>query len=116
MKLEVELLKKRLTASSCEPDKAIVGKVRKKWRKYLKRYRPLKIDPCCEMCHHVGEAMWHCHCPDSPQNGINVMPWNTCRNYLPNNGLMMFLHRQWFDKDLEDTMKRRPVKTIDIKE
>ncbi|MBS3091139.1 hypothetical protein J4217_01675 [Candidatus Pacearchaeota archaeon] len=71
------------------------------WRKELNRsYRPLKFPICCEYCVFVRERMWHCGNPKSAQNYLNVMPNNVCPHWLPNQGLMMFLHRQYLKKEL----------------
>jgi hypothetical protein len=76
-----------------------------------RRYHPLKIPICCEYCLYVGEAMWHCHNPQSIKNGINVMPWDVCSKWVPNSGLLMFLHRKYLDMQRErDSKPNNPNK------
>ena len=83
--------------ASMEPDrKGLKARLEKSWRKYLRRYRPLNIPIRCEFCAHVGEAQWHCHNRDSAQYGINVMSWDVCSKWTPNQGLLMLLRRAWF--------------------
>lgn len=72
----------------------------KRWRKYLnQRYRELRPVPiCCETCRHVGEKMWHCHCPESPKQHLNVSPFSVCTHWMPNAGLLMLLERARWQK------------------
>ena len=101
MKITVDIPKKILQSdthiASCETDrKGLKARLERQWRQYLRRYQPLQIPIRCEFCIHVGEAQWHCHNPDSPQNHINVMPCNVCSKWSPNTGLMMLLQRAWW--------------------
>jgi len=81
-----------------EPDrKALKARLEKKWRKYLRRYKPLAIAIRCEFCAHVGEAQWHCHNRDSAQHGLNVQYFGVCSKWSPNQGLLMLLWRAWWD-------------------
>jgi hypothetical protein len=108
MKITVDMpdkvLKRDTNIASCETDrKGLKARLERQWRQYLRHYKPLNIPIRCEFCVHVGEAQWHCHNPESPQNHINVMPRDVCSKWLPNTGLMIFLHRAWWreqcDKD-----------------
>jgi hypothetical protein len=79
------------------------------WRANLnRRYQPLKIPICCEYCLYVGEAMWHCHNPQSTKNSINVMPWDVCSKWAPNSGLLMFLHRRYLEMQREKKDGKNP--------
>ena len=78
--------------------KGLKARLEKMWRRYLRRYKPLTIPVRCEYCAHVGEAQWHCHNPESAQNGINVMPWNVCSKWSPNTGMLMLLRRSWWNE------------------
>ena len=78
--------------------KGVKKLIRKRWGGYMRRYRNLGLEPCCEICAFVGEAQWHCHCDDSPKNHINVMPWNLCSEWEPNAGLLMYLVRHEKDE------------------
>lgn len=95
MKIEIEIPDKvklkDIKIASCEYSLKL-GRHMKKWKSWLKRYKPLNFPPTCEYCQYVGEAMWHCHNPESSQNNINVSTWNTCSEWKPNVGLMMFLY------------------------
>ncbi len=76
MKVQVDIpdriLQRETNIASCETDrKGLKARLEKKWRPYLRRYKPLKIPIRCEFCAYVGEAQWHCHNPESPQNHIN---------------------------------------------
>lgn len=83
--------------ASMEQDrKGLKARLEKKWRKYLRRCKPLAIPVRCEFCAHVGEAQWHCHNQDSAQYGINVQPQDVCSEWSPNQGLLMMLRRAWF--------------------
>jgi hypothetical protein len=73
-----------------------------------RRYRPFKIPICCEYCQYVGEAMWHCHNPRSIKNSINVMPNNVCSKWIPNSGLLMFLHRKYWDMQRGNKSNQNP--------
>lgn len=99
MKITIELPDRILLgdthiASTEQDRKGLKARLEKKWRTILRRrYRPLNIPIQCEFCAHVGEAQWHCHNPESTQQGINVMPQDVCSKWSPNTGLLMFLHR-----------------------
>ena len=85
--------------ASMETDrKGLKARLEKSWRKYIRRYKPLVIPIRCGFCVHVGEAQWHCHNPLSAQNGINVMPWNVCSEWSPNQGLLIMLWRAWWQE------------------
>ena len=94
---------KKIRAASTEPEKVttVLKELRGIWKDWLKRYR-LKFPICCETCSHVGEAMWHCHCPESPQDGLNVFPSCVCSHWRPNAGLMIFIERRVLAKEREE--------------
>lgn len=71
--------------------KGLKADLKKHWKKLLARYKPLTFPTCCEYCHHIGEAPWHCHNSRSPQYGLNVQSMDVCRWWRPNIGLMMYL-------------------------
>jgi hypothetical protein len=98
--------------ASCETDrKGLKARLEKQWRNHLRRYKPLKIPIRCEFCEHVGEAQWHCHNPESPQQHINVMPWDVCSKWSPNMGLLMLLHRVWWDAEREKMQPTRAARS-----
>jgi len=111
-KIEINLQDK-LKASEIsvivEEDRTGVKKqLEKTFRKYLnKAYRPLKIPICCEYCNYVGEAQYHCHNEDSKKNHINVLPWNVCSKWAPNQGLLIYLHKRYFEQLLEKSKEER---------
>jgi hypothetical protein len=99
MKIEFELPDKiKLSDTRVihdEKRRGVKKRLESVFRKELNRsYYPLKIPICCEYCQFVGERQWHCHNPESIKNHINVMPWDVCSQWLPNQGLLMFLHRR----------------------
>jgi hypothetical protein len=103
MKVTIEIpdkvfLRDTTIASMEEDRQGLKARLEKQWRRYLRRYRPLNIPIRCEFCAFVGEAQWHCHNPESAQNGINVMPWSVCSKWTPNMGLLMLLHRACWTK------------------
>lgn len=107
MKIVVDIpdriLQRETQIASCETDrKGLKERLEKKWRPYLRRYKPLKIPVRCEFCAHVGEAQWHCHNPESLQNHINVTPWSVCSKWSPNVGMNMFLHRATWKNPLDE--------------
>ncbi len=82
-----------------EPDrKGLKARLEAKWRKYLRRYKPLVIPIRCEFCAFVGEAQWHCHNRDSAQHGLNVQSFGVCSKWAPNPGLIMLLWRAWMQE------------------
>ena len=116
MKIIVEIPDKISLRDTCiastEPDsKGLKARLEKTWRKHLRRYRPLKIPIRCEFCAFVGEAQWHCHNPESPQRHINVMPWDVCSKWSPNMGLLMLLHRAWWDGEREKMQSTRGTRS-----
>ena len=96
---------RKIVKASCESlsTEETLRLVEAEWSERFNRlYRPLGVQPCCEYCSHVGEAMWHCRNSESEQFAINVSPDDICSKYSPNEGLLMALHRAWFDKHMED--------------
>jgi len=94
--LDDKLQAKEIYVIHEEKEQGVKKELEKTYRSHLnRRYSPLKIPISCEYCAHVGEAMWHCHNPESRKNHLNVMPNNVCSKWKPNQGLLMFLHRKY---------------------
>lgn len=80
-----------------EFDKGAIKILEKDCRTWInKKYYPLKFPICCETCKYVGNEFWHCHNEKSDKCYINVMPDNVCKEWQPNEGLLIYL---WIRKD-----------------
>jgi len=83
-----------------EEGQRVKQKLEKDFRRCLKQYHPLRIPISCEYCSYVGEARWHCHNKQSSQYGLNVCPNEVCSKWGPNQGLLIYLHRRYFQNNI----------------
>jgi hypothetical protein len=82
--------------------------VKEKFKDYLQENYPGSSFPVtCKFCRHIGQKVWHCHCKDSPQYGLNVWSTYVCDQFQPNEGLMMYLY---YMTDEEGAKSRRELK------